>query len=504
MKTRRAGVLLPILSLETSHGIGDFGPAAFRWIDWLSEQRQTVWQILPLNIIQEVTGYSPYSSLSAYAISPFFLSPDDLLAQEYLNADQITFLSDNDASGGVCYDFVEKQKSLYLKLAYQTFRSKPEKQDQFNQFCQDQAFWLNDFSLFMVLRERFGLRPWNEWPDEYSRRNKEVLNRFADEEVERLEEIRFQQFILWEQWQKVKSYAVSREVLIFGDMPIYVEFDSADVWSNPQCFDLGRNLLPKVVAGVPPDYFSETGQRWGNPVYNWKVMKANGYDWWIRRLRYNLSLYDYVRIDHFRGLVQYWQIPVKEKTAIHGRWKKVPIFSFLKALRTHIPDMPIIAEDLGIITDDVKAVMKRYKLLGMKILLFAFGGNLVDHPYLPHNFSSRNLVYTGTHDNNTVLGWFYAEAQEHEKRNLSEYLQREVDEKRVHWDFIELAYFSPANWAIIPLQDLLALGKETRMNKPGSVEGNWRWQMKENQLTPQLAKVLCRLVDRAQRSGREI
>lgn len=501
MKTRRAGVLLPILSLQTPHGIGDFGPAAFRWIDWLREQRQTVWQILPLNIIQQVTGYSPYSSISAYAISPFFLSPDDLLAQGYLSSDQITFFAGDETSDGVHYDFVERQKSLYLKWAYQGFCLRPEKRDSFNQFCQNQAFWLDDFSLFMALREQFGLRSWIEWPEEYARRNPEALARFARESSVCLEEIKFQQYILSEQWQKVKSYAESRGVLIFGDMPIYVEFDSADVWSNPKSFELGRNLLPKVVAGVPPDYFSETGQRWGNPVYNWKVMKADGYAWWIRRLRYNLSLYDYVRIDHFRGLVQYWQVPVKETTAIHGRWKKVPVFSFLKALRTQIPDMPIIAEDLGIITDDVKAVMKRYQLPGMKILLFAFGGDLTDHPYLPHNFYSRNLVYTGTHDNNTVLGWFHDEAQEHEKRNLSKYIQRNIDDRRVHWDFIELAYFSPANWAIIPLQDLLAMGGDARMNKPGTVEGNWRWQMKDDLLTPELGQDLRRLVCRAQRGG---
>jgi 4-alpha-glucanotransferase len=486
MKFRRAGVLVPVLSLPSAHGIGDFGPAAYRWIDWLHGQKQTVWQILPLNITGSVTGYSPYSSLSAYAINPVYISPELLVKQGYLKPGQIRKLPE-DNPGEVDYPFAGEFKARYLNFAYQVFSKKRKKEKAFQIFCHEHSGWLEDFALFTALREQFALRPWNQWPEEFRSRESESLDRFAGENARRLEEIKFWQFLLFEQWKNIKDYAASKGVIIFGDMPIYVEHDSADVWANPRYFVLGRGFVPKVVAGVPPDYFSETGQRWGNPVYDWKKLKEDGYRWWVRRLKYNLTLYDYVRIDHFRGLVQFWQIPAKESTAVNGRWKKVPVFSFMKELRSSIPRMPIIAEDLGIITDDVKAVMKRYKLPGMKILLFAFGGNLVDHPYLPHNYDSLCLVYTGTHDNNTVRGWYRQEAQGHEKFNLSNYLNKILCEECVHWDLIEMAYRSPANWAVIPLQDLLGLGPEARMNTPGTTRGNWRWRMKEVDLTPDLA-----------------
>ena len=305
---------------------------------------------------------------------------------------------------------------------------------------------------------------------------------------------------LCRQWFQLKTYANQKNIEIIGDIPIYVEYDSVDVWVGPEYFELDEKKKVRVVAGVPPDYFSETGQRWGNPLYNWDHLAKKDFDWWIRRIKHTLNLYDIVRIDHFRGLVQYWEIPVEESTAVNGCWKPVPVDMFFSIFLGEVDKSRLIAEDLGIITDDVKAVMKKYGFPGMKILQFAFGGNLDDHPYLPHNFTEEAIVYTGTHDNNTTQGWYHHDAQDGEKFNFSKYTNITINDEYLHWDLIHLAYQSPAKCAIIPLQDFLGLGKEARINTPGTVDKNWTWRFSFDQWNDALQKEVLQYVNKADRA----
>lgn len=476
MKERKSGILLHISCLPSEFGIGDLGPWAYQFIDFLSETKQHLWQILPLSPTDPICGNSPYSSSSAFAantllISPRLLAEDGLLTSDDLNA--------RPAFSDACVDYeaVIVYKKKLFDQAYGCFKTRKIFAEEFETFCSENAFWLDDYAFFEVIKESLHGRIWADWPPELRDRKKEALadigRRFGDQ----LTKIKFLQFVFSRQWRQLRAYARQKRIQLIGDIPIYVNHDSVDVWKQPEIFKLNEEGKPLMVAGVPPDYFSPTGQRWGNPVYDWENLKTGRYAWWIRRIKHNLTLYDVLRIDHFRGFVQYWEIPGHEPLATKGQWSSVPTQDFFATLRESLGYLPFIAEDLGIITEDVRELMNEEGFPGMKILVFAFNGDLKDHPYLPHNYKTGCVVYTGTHDNNTVQGWFQKEASVKEKENFAQYCGGSVKPSEVHWKFIELAMMSKANMVVFPMQDVLGLAEQARLNVPATVSGNWRWRM---------------------------
>jgi 4-alpha-glucanotransferase len=352
----------------------------------------------------------------------------------------------------------------------------------------------------VALKSRFHGMPWNKWPSGFKHRHQEILNSVQTACKDEIRREMFCQYVFWTQWHRLKRNCNRKGIQITGDMPIYVVHDSSEPWTRPELFQLDENSRPLVVAGVPPDYFSETGQLWGNPLYNWERMKETQFDWWIKRVTHNLMLYDWVRIDHFRGLVGYWEIPAKEKTAIKGRWVEAPALDFFNTLKKRFHTLPIIAEDLGTITPDVKEIMHRFAIAGMKVLLFAFGEDNPDHPYLPHTYEKNCIVYTGTHDNNTVKGWFRKEARPEDKQRLFRYIGQTVTEDDIHWEFIKLGAMSVANTFIVPLQDVLGLGEGARMNRPATKQGNWRWRLRPDMPMLDLAEKLARITETSGRA----
>jgi 4-alpha-glucanotransferase len=462
---------------------------------------------LPLNPVDTIYGNSPYSSASAFAFNTLFISLD-LLVEEGL-------VSRKDCAGAVCnvkkkaaspssanssvaYPSVFKNKNAILECAYASFAKKQE-DDLYEEFCSQNAFWLDDYALFMALKQHFKGTQWNAWPEGARDRNPTALKDYADKFKETIAKIKFLQYVAFKQWNALRRYCSQKRIKLIGDIPIYVNFDSADVWAHPEIFKLNEKRQPIVVAGVPPDYFSKTGQRWGNPVYDWDSLKKYNYDWWIKRITYNLMLFDAVRVDHFRGFVACWEIPYSEKTAINGKWIEAPAQDFFNALSAAFPDLPIIAEDLGIITPDVVEIMRKFNFPGMKVLLFAFGGDIKKHPYIPENYTDDCVVYTGTHDNNTIKGWWHNDATKQEKQNIESYLNKEINENVLPWDMIGLAVRSKAAISIIPMQDVLELGQESRMNKPGTTHGNWQWRILEQHLSPDIASRLSSLLQLSNR-----
>lgn len=486
MQERGSGVLCHITSLPSKYGIGDLGPEAYAFIDFLVASRQKHWQILPLNPTDLSSDNSPYHSYSAFAFNPLLISPDLLIEDGLLDRSDLEPIPDF-SNERVEFEKVILFKEKILFLAYKRFKEGAETQD-FENFCSEHALWLDDYALFMVLKFRFHGIPWNKWPSEIRHRRPEslrsALTRYHDEVQREL----FCQYVFKAQWCRLKSYCNQQGIKITGDMPIYVVHDSVDPWTHPELFQLDENRAPSVVAGVPPDYFSKTGQLWGNPLYKWERMKETKFDWWVNRVAHNLMLFDSVRIDHFRGFVAYWEIPAKEKTAIKGRWVKAPAVDFFNTLKQRFRSLPIIAEDLGTITPDVREIMRLFAFPGMKVLLFAFGEDNPHHPYLPHTHEKNCIVYTGTHDNNTVRGWFQKEAGPEERQRLSRYIGRTVKEDDIHWEFIRLGAMSAANTFVVPMQDVLGLGEEARMNRPATKGKNWRWRLLPHQLTHDLAE----------------
>jgi len=498
MQHRGSGVLCHITALPSPYGIGDLGPGAYAFVDFLAGSRQKHWQILPLNPTDFASDNSPYHSRSAFAFNFLLISPDLLIE------DGLLFRSDVEPISGFPQERVDFTKAIPFKkkivsLAYERFKKRTDKKE-FESFCADQTLWLDDYALFVVLKSRFKGIPWNKWPSEIRDRRPEALKgaqtRFQDEVQREL----FSQYVVWSQWQRLKSYCNRQGIQVTGDMPIYVVHDSVGPWTHPGLFQLDENRAPSVMAGVPPDYFSETGQLWGNPLYRWERMRETKFDWWVNRVAHNLKLFDWVRIDHFRGFVGYWEIPAKEKTAIKGRWVKAPAVDFFSTLKQRFCTLPIIAEDLGTITPDVKEIMNLFAIPGMKVLLFAFGDDNPDHPYLPHTYEKNCLVYTGTHDNNTVRGWFLKEAGPDERRRVFDYIGRRVTEDDIHWEFIRLGAMSAANTFIAPIQDVLGLGEEARMNRPATKKGNWRWRLLPHQLTPDLANKFSEITEASGRA----
>jgi len=487
---RASGVLLHITSLPSPFGVGDFGPGAYRFADFLAAARQTYWQILPLTATSLVYGNSPYDSYSAFAGNPLLVSPEAIVDDGLLRPQDF---EERPAVPGerVEYKTALPYKMRLLEKAFERYQARGSNDIIFEKFCHEQADWLEDYSLFVALKANFEGAPWSDWPASLRDRDKTALAQWKKRCREEMKKEQFFQYLFFKQWTALKHYGNQKNLRFIGDVPIYVSGDSVDVWANPQLFKLDREKRPSVVAGVPPDYFSKTGQLWGNPVYRWEVLKETRYAWWLKRLRHNLACFDGIRLDHFRGFVAYWEVPAGEKTAQNGQWVKAASDDFFATLVLQFPEIPIFAEDLGLITPDVRAVMKRFGFAGMKLLLFAFGSDPANNPYAFHNHEKNSVVYTGTHDNNTVKGWFQNEASAEERERLAHYVGHKVSADAVHWEMARLALMSVAETAIVPMQDLLGLGEEARMNRPATNEGNWAWRLAPGQITPALAEKLA-------------
>jgi 4-alpha-glucanotransferase len=481
-------------SLPGRFGIGELGAEAYRFVDFLAATGQSYWQVLPLS----PTGYgsSPYQSPSAFGGSPMLISLDKLVEDGHLQQDDIEQVPDFPEEQ-VDYEPVTAFKTELLERAYARFTERGSKDQlyDFEQFCEEQAKWLDDLALFLSLQEAFGPGEWQGWEPGLANRQPEDLARWKDSLADRIDSYRYQQWQFSRQWMDVKLYANQNGVRIIGDIPIFVAMDSADVWAAPYLFHFDDDLSPTVVSGVPPDYFSETGQLWGHPLYRWDVMAEDGYDWWVARFRMAFTQADVVRIDHFRGFYNYWEIPAGEATAVNGEWVNGPGAQLFQAVVANLGDLPIIAEDLGDMDDEslagVAAIKEEFRYPGMKVLQFAFGDG-PDGDFLPHNFNRDCVVYTGTHDNDTTRGWYEVSSTEEERDYARRYLGS--DGSDISWDLIRLACSSPAHTAIVPVQDLLDLGHEHRMNMPGTVgPPNWCWRLKSGALGEGIAGRLLEL-----------
>lgn len=488
---RSGGILLHPSSLPGPYGIGDLGPQAYRFIDWLVSTKCHLWQVLPLG----PTGYgdSPYQCFSAFAGNPYLISFEVLLADGLLTQDDFMEMPEFDASR-VDYGTLIPWKLDLLQKAFSRYLSEPENlRAEFDAFRTDNASWLDDYALFMALKEANGGGAWSGWDESLRRRDASTLEKARQEHAKSILRYSFYQFLFFRQWNKVRAYANERGIRIIGDIPIFIAYDSADAWAHPDLFFLGEDSLPTVVAGVPPDYFSATGQLWGNPLYRWEVHKNSGYAWWLERFRSVLKFVDVVRLDHFRGFAGYYEIPFGAPTAETGQWVTGPGKDFFGTVSRELSEskdstLPIIAEDLGVITPDVVELREHFHLPGMKILQFGFSGP--DNPFLPHNYVTNCVAYTGTHDNDTALGWFHS-APEVERKFALRYLRSDGSE--FAWDLIRSVWSSVAVYAVTPMQDALSLGTEARMNYPSRLGGNWEWRMSEADLGGELASRLREL-----------
>ena len=484
MNPRKSGLILHPTSLPGPWGIGDLGDEALAFLRWLEHAGQTLWQVLPLG--PTGMGNSPYGALSSFAGHPNLISPRRLAEDGLLDVvvvDHPPHLPEDHVDFGRAI----AEKVRLLRMAWAAFPSRGDStlREEFDAFRTAEAAWLGDWALFRALKERFGGREWAAWDRELVTRQPEALDRARAELADEIGFGEFEQWLFFRQWNRIKTDANAKGISIIGDVPIYVAFDSADVWANQRLFWLDDSGRPTVVAGVPPDYFSETGQLWGNPLYRWSAMKLEGYAWWIGRVKANLRLADYIRLDHFRGFAGYWEVRAGEPNAVNGRWKRGPGKSLFDAIRNALGDLPLVAEDLGVITADVEKLRHQLRLPGMTVLQFAFGD--LDNPYAPHNHHPDSIVYTGTHDNDTTLGWFRA-APEWERHRAVDYIGG--DERAFHWSLIRAAMTSVANWAIAPMQDVFGLGSEGRMNRPGVASGNWGWRAHHGNFSDDAAKRL--------------
>jgi 4-alpha-glucanotransferase len=478
---RGAGVLMHITSLPSKFGIGDLGPEAYRFADFLSAANQTYWQFLPLNPIEGSQAYSPYSSTSSMAGNAMLISPEKLKSDGLLRNSEFP-LSEAKSASITNFQEAERIKRDLFDRAFNNFTQRKSGAKDFKQFLLNEKGWLDDYALYAALKDKFR-KPWYEWPADLRRRNVFSMQKLRKELSAAMERIRWEQFIFFWQWSELKKYCNQLNIALVGDVPFYVSYDSSDVWANQEIFSLHANGQLKGMAGVPPDYFNENGQLWGMPVFNWKVLKNQKYRWWMTRLTKNLEMYNLVRLDHFRAFSAYWEVPANEKTARNGKWKAGPGSDFFQAVGKQFPTMPFIAEDLGDIDEKVLSLRDDFSLPGMKVLQFAFGGNMATSDYAPHNHRENFIVYTGTHDNNTTKGWYRVDTGPTERNNLSRYIGKRVTSRNVHLELMRLAYSSVCKVAIIPMQDLLALDEHARMNTPASVGGNWSWRMKQGDLT---------------------
>ncbi len=486
---RSTGILLHPISLPSRGGIGDLGSAACEFLDFLAEARQGLWQVLPLN--PPANGNSPYSSTSAFAGNPLLVSLDRLAEHGWLDPAALSDLPTQVSR--IDYEQVNRDKLPLLWQAARNFleRASGDARQRFNQFCEGNSWWLEDCVLFDTLRERHG-KNWNLWPVDLARHRTTAINSVRQELSTELSVRRAVQFFFWEQWRALRHYCAEKAIRIVGDIAIFVDYDSADVWAHRDLFRLREeDLLPEVVSGVPPDYFSATGQRWGNPLYNWETIRATGYQWWMQRLRWATQTCDFIRLDHFRGFAQFWEIPADEPTAINGRWVDGPSDEFFNKVREGLGGLPFFAEDLGLITPDVVELRERHKIPGMAVLQFAFG-DVGAHAYLPHRLTPDRVVYTGTHDNDTTLGWWSTLG---EKERAAVLALVGSCEDGPNWGLTRLAQSSPASFSVVPLQDVLGLGSEARLNTPSTSVGNYHWRCQPRALNPGLAEKLAALAE---------
>jgi 4-alpha-glucanotransferase len=490
---RASGILLHPTSLPGRFGIGDLGKEAYKFADFLASTGQRLWQVLPLG----PTGYgnSPYQCLSVFAGNPLLISLERLVEDKFLEPVDLdnapSFSEDR-----VDYDSVIEFKAPLLKKSFETFQKKaaPSEREQFEVFCQQNTAWLETYSLFMALKDAHDLAAWNTWEEDIRRRQPKSLERWSRKLNYEIYYHKYQQYQFFKQWSEVKKYCNERGIRLIGDMPIFIDLDSAEVWSHPEMFYLDESGRPTVVAGVPPDYFSKTGQLWGNPLYRWDVMARDGYAWWIERFRATCDLVSIIRLDHFRGFEKYWEVPGTDTTAINGRWVPGPGAELFQAVQNALGTLRIIAEDLGMITPEVDALREQFGFPGMRVLQFNFGSDPKADDYRPHNYPRNCVVYTGTHDNNTTIGWFRGEdvkdstqsKGEREKETQLALKYMGTDGQEINWDFIRLALMSVADTAIVPMQDILGLGSEARMNIPGTTEGNWCWRFVPDMLTEEI------------------
>lgn len=497
---RSSGVLLHITSLPSPFGIGDLGPSAFRFADVLAEAEQRVWQVLPL--VPAGKGNSPYSSSSTFAGNPLLISPDVLLKNGLLRSEDLANCP-GFAEDYVDFEAVIAYKTALLWRAFERFekeRTETDRED-LAQFQKANAYWLDDYALFAALKTAYNDVAWTDWPQALARREPEALAQARQQEARAIRFHVFMQFLFQRQWETLHAYCRERDIRILGDLPIYVAHDSADVWTNPDLFHLDAAGHPTVVAGVPPDYFSTTGQRWGNPIYRWDVMQKRDFAWWTQRLDRALSLCDLLRLDHFRGFAAYWEVPAEEETAIKGRWVDAPGRALFEKVEKTLGRLPLLAEDLGLITDDVTTLMHQFDFPGMAVLQFAFETD-TDMAFLPHNFTRNLVAYTGTHDNDTLLGWWRQAATSRERTYARQYLNLDpATDQEIHWHCIRLLMGSVANLVVTPLQDVLGLGSDARMNTPGTESGNWTWRVRADQ---RIQEMLSRLKALTRIYGRSI
>ena len=505
--TRSAGILLHPNSLPGRFGMGEIGPEAHRWLAHLNSMSQKLWQVLPLG----PTGYgdSPYQTLSTFAGNTMLISFDSLQDEGLLREEDLKDFPLCPESH-VDYGPVLIARSRILDKVAKSFarRASPALKAGWMQFCEKESHWLNDYTLFCALKKEYGGGPWVQWPEDLRQRQTSAILEAKKKHSVEMKYSTILQFLFFHQWNSLRQEAKKRGISIIGDIPIFVAHDSADVWCRPELFFMEKDGQPSVIAGVPPDYFSQTGQRWGNPLYRWEMHEKENFTWWIARLKSSLELYDTVRIDHFRGFAAYWEIPAHEKTAVRGHWVPGPGRKLFDAAHKVLGSLPILAEDLGVITPEVDALRDDLNFPGMRILQFAFGDDPKAESFRPESYPANCAVYTGTHDNDTTVGWYQSEPGKDSTRNADQ-IRREqhnartylsCDGSQIHWDMIGLALRSPANTAIYPLQDVLGLGSTARMNVPGREEGNWSWRFQWNQLTPQVEQHLHRLTLEANRN----
>jgi len=495
---RLSGVLLHVTSLPSYGGVGDFGPAAYAFVDFLASAKQRLWQVLPLS----PTGYgsSPYSALSAFAGNPALISLERLAQDGWIAWERLEGLPGHD--GPADFDSAMGHKLPLIEEAARNFldRANDDQRARFQKFCEDNLSWLPDYAMFNVLRQRYSYTSWIEWPQEYALRKHDAMTALLTEEGRALATEQAIQFFFDQQWCALRAHCKERDIRILGDVAIFVNYDSADVWTHPEMFELDAERKPIRVSGVPPDYFSATGQRWGNPLYKWGELRERGFDWWVARVRRSLALYDMVRLDHFRGFEAYWSIAADEETAINGQWVKAPGHELFQRLKDVFGELPFVAEDLGLITPEVDELREHFGMPGMRILQFGFSDRGA-HIYLPHKFVPNTVVYTGTHDNNTTLGWWRDDCGAVERAHAQTYLQTIEHDGDIVWAMMRAAARSVAYLCIFPMQDILHLGSEARMNTPAAGAGNWTWRYRQDALHPDFATKLAALMEMTDRDG---
>ncbi len=467
------------------------GPASYKFADFLKQAGQRYWQVLPVNQVNQKGNYNPYDCLSAFAGNILFISPELLIEQGLLTQKDVRDKPDF-PKARVDFRKAASYKAKLLDIAYERYKNTAGRQ-KYEKFCSKSNDWLEDYALFTAIAKKFGNRPWHTWPRGLRDRKKDSLKAAKKELADSVNKEKFLQYIFFKQWFNLKEYCHRLGIEIIGDIPMYVSRDGAETRAHPELFKLTREKKPRFIAGVPPDAFSKTGQLWGNTVYNWKTLRKTGYRWWMQRVEHNLNLFDVVRLDHFRGFLSFWQVPAKNKTAKNGKWVPGPRDDFFNKLFGQFSTSRFIAEDLGYITADVRRAIEKFGLASMKVLMFGFDGDISENPHCPVNYKKNSVVYTGTHDNNTVKGWFRNEAGALQKKRLFSFTGRKVPPGRIHWEFIKLASSSLSDTVIIPAQDILGLGAGARMNKPATSKNNWQWRLKSNELKPSIAKKLKKL-----------